>query len=73
MRSAMMWGPSHVPLGAVGPGMVRVLPRHIRLQDAGSIDLTYAKQELDQEFSQNLLPLHCFPVVPRQRSNQETT
>jgi len=44
-----MWGPSHVPLGAVGPGMVRVLPRHTRQQDACSVDLTYSEKELDQE------------------------
>jgi hypothetical protein len=32
------------------PGVkMRVLPRHIRLQDACSIDLTYAEEELGQE------------------------
>jgi hypothetical protein len=40
-----------------GPGSVlRVLPRHIRLQDADSIDLTYTEKELDQDLL-NLLPL----------------
>jgi hypothetical protein len=33
------------------PGVSRrVLPRHIRLQDACSIDLTYSEEELDQEY-----------------------
>jgi len=35
---------------------LRVLPRHTRLQDADSIDLTYSVEELDQG-SVYLLPL----------------
>lgn len=35
-----------------GPGsLLRVLPRHIQLQDADSVDLTDTEEELDQEFS----------------------
>src|SRR5437868_3657394 len=47
-----------------GPGSVlRVLPRHIRLQDAYSIDLTDSIKELDQDFL-NLLPLRPGLVSP---------
>lgn len=31
------------------PESASALPRHTRLQDACSIDLTYSEQELDQE------------------------
>jgi hypothetical protein len=44
-----MWCTEPSALGRHGPGMVRVLPRHTRQQDAGSVDLTYSEEELDQE------------------------
>src|SRR5579859_3598046 len=41
---------------------VRVLPRHIRLQNAYSIDLTYSEQELDQECDPPCAPTHLVAV-----------
>jgi hypothetical protein len=49
-----MWWTEPVPSGSRGPPsprrvILRVLLRHIRWQDAGSVDLTNSEQELDQE------------------------
>jgi len=44
-----MWWTEPSALGRSARVMMRVLPRHTRQQDAGSVDLTYSEEELDQE------------------------